>query len=373
MVLSVKEVKTPADKKQFIQLPWRIYGDSSLWVPPLISERKKFLDPAVNPFFKDSKVDLFLVVSNNRTVVGRVALIENHVYNKKLSQQVGFFGMFEVINDEQASDLLLDEAEKWCQKKKFNKLMGPVNLSTNHECGLLVDGFDIPPVIGMPYNPRYYSNLLEGWGLEKNKDLVSLRMELPKIPEYLGSAMSRLKKRGRFMVRPFRLNKFNEEIDAIWHIYNESWVDNWGFIPMSKEEFLYSANEMRSFFQPEYCFIAEVNGEPAGFSLTLPDINVILKKMNGRTFPFGWASFFWNKNKIKLYRVLALGVKKQYRRSGIDVALYYETYKKFVEKKIKWCDMSWVLEDNKDILSPISRLGGVIYKRHRIYERDIFS
>ena len=119
MVLSVKEVKTPADKKQFIQLPWRIYGDSSLWVPPLISERKKFLDPAVNPFFKDSKVDLFLVVSNNRTVVGRVALIENHVYNKKLSQQVGFFGMFEVINDEQASDLLLDEAEKWCQKKNI--------------------------------------------------------------------------------------------------------------------------------------------------------------------------------------------------------------------------------------------------------------
>jgi len=356
MVLSVKEVKTPADKKQFIQLPWGIYGDSSLWVPPLISERKKFLDPAVNPFFKDSKVDLFLVVSNNQTVVGRVALIENHVYNKKLSQQIGFFGMFEVINE-----------------KKFNKLMGPVNLSTNHECGLLVDGFDIPPVIGMPYNPRYYSNLLEGWGLEKNKDLVSLRMELPKIPEYLGSAMSRLKKRGRFMVRPFRLNKFNEEIDAIWHIYNESWVDNWGFIPMSKEEFLYSANEMRSFFQPEYCFIAEVNGEPAGFSLTLPDINVILKKMNGRTFPFGWASFFWNKNKIKLYRVLALGVKKQYRRSGIDVALYYETYKKFIEKKIKWCDMSWVLEDNKDILSPISRLGGVIYKRHRIYERDIIS
>jgi hypothetical protein len=132
MAFSIKEVKTPADKKKFIQLPWKIYGDSSVWVPPLINERKKFLDPTVNPFFKDSKVDLFVVISNNRTVVGRVALIENHVYNKKLSQQVGFFGMFEVINDEQASGLLLDEAGKWCQKKKFNKLIGPVNLSTNH-------------------------------------------------------------------------------------------------------------------------------------------------------------------------------------------------------------------------------------------------
>ena len=373
MAFSIKEVKTPVDKKQFIRLPWKVYGDSSIWVPPLISERKKFLDPTVNPFFKDSKVDLFLVVSNNRTVVGRVALIENYAHNKKLSQRVGFFGMFEVINNKQASNFLLDEAGKWCQEKQLNKLVGPVNLSTNHECGLLVDGFDIPPVIGMPYNPPYYSNLLEGWGLEKLKDLVSLRMELPKVPEYLASAMSRIKKRGRFMVRPFRLDSFYEEIEAIWHIYNESWVDNWGFIPMSREEFLYSANEMRSFFQPGYCFIAEVNGEPVGFSLTLPDINVVLKEMNGRIFPFGWAKFFWNKNKIKLYRVVALGVKKQYRRLGVDVALYYETYKKFVENKIKWCDMSWMLEDNKDILSPVFRLGGVIYKRHRIYERDIIS
>ena len=373
MAFSIKEVKTPADKKQFIRLPWKVYADSSIWVPPLISERKKFLDPTVNPFFKDSKVDLFLVISNNRTVVGRVALIENYAHNKKLSQRVGFFGMFEVINNKQASNLLLGEAGKWCQEKQLNKLVGPVNLSTNHECGLLVDGFDIPPVIGMPYNPPYYSNLLEGWGLEKLKDLVSLRMELPKVPEYLESAMSRIKKRGRFMVRPFRLDSFYEEIEAIWHIYNESWVDNWGFIPMSREEFLYSANEVRSFFQPGYCFIAEVNGEPVGFSLTLPDINVILKEMNGRIFPFGWAKFFWNKNKIKLYRVVALGVKKQYRRLGVDVALYYETYKKFVENKIKWCDMSWMLEDNKDILSPVFRLGGVIYKRHRIYERDIIS
>ena len=175
------------------------------------------------------------------------------------------------------------------------------------------------------------------------------------------------------MVRPFRSNKFNEEIDAIWHIYKESWVDNWGFIPMSKEEFLYSANEMRSFFQPEYCFIAEVNGKPVGFSLTLPDVNVVLKKMDGRVFPFGWASFFWNRKKIKLYRVVALGVKKKYRRVGIDAALYYETLKIFVEKKIKWFDMSWVLEDNKGMLVAIHRLGGTIYKRHRIYERNILS
>jgi GNAT superfamily N-acetyltransferase len=281
--------------------------------------------------------------------------------------------VFEVVNDKQASDLLLDNAEQWCREKKFNKLVGPVSFTTNHECGLLVDGFDTPPVIGIPYNPRYYSDFIESWGLGKYKDLVSLRMDLPKMPEYLESAMSRLNKRDRFTVRPFCLKKFNEEIDSMWKIYNESWEDNWGFVSMSKEEFEYSSNEIRDFIQPEYCFIAEVDGEPVGFSLTLPDINAVLKKMNGRVFPFGWAKFFWNKNKIKLFRVVALGVKKQYRRSGIDVALYYETYNKFLEKKIKWCDMSWILEDNKGMLGPIHRLGGTIYKRHRIYERNISS
>jgi len=327
----------------------------------------------VNPFFKDSKVDLFLVISDKQTVVGRIALIENHVFNKELPEQMGFFGMFEVVNDKQASDLLFDKAEQWCREKKFSKIVGPVSFTTNHECGLLVDGFDTPPVIGIPYNPRYYSGFLEDWGLGKYKDLVSLRMELPKIPEYLETAIRRIIKRDRFKVRTFCLKNFNGEIEAIWSIYNESWADNWGFIPISKEEFLYSANAIRNFIQPEYCFIAEVDGEPVGFSLTLPDINTVLKKMNGRIFPFGWAKFFWNKNKIKLFRVVALGVKQKYRRLGIDVAFYYETYRKFLEQQIKWCDMSWVLEDNKEILVPICRLGGTIYKRHRIYERDVLS
>jgi hypothetical protein len=373
MVFSLKEVKTSTEKNQFIRLPWKIYGDSPMWVPPLISERKRFLDPAVNPFFKDSKVDLFLVVSNDDIVVGRFALIENYIYNKNPSKQIGFFGMFEVINDKQVSDFLFSEAEKWCRKKNFKKLIGPVNFSINHDCGLLVDGFDTPPVIGIPYNFSYYLDLIESFGFRKYKDLVSLKMELPSMPEYLELAMSRIKKRRRFIIRSFCFNKFDEEINSMWKIYNESWKDNWGFIPMSKKEFKYSANEMRAFFHPEYCFIAEVNGETVGFSLTMPDINPILKKMNGRVFPFGWANFLWNKNKLELYRVVALGVNEKYRRLGIDAALYYETYKKFLEKKIKWCDMSWVLEDNQNMLSPIYRLGGAIYKRHRIYERNILS
>lgn len=373
MTLSIKKVQTPADKNQFIRLPWKIYGDYPSWVPPLISEREKFLNPSINPFFKEAEVDLFLVVSDNQIPVGRIALTLNHAHNKFYSVRVGFWGMFETVDDKAVSELLLNTAEIWCRKKKLNKLIGPVNLSTNHESGLLVDGFDTTPVIGIPYNPPYYSDLVEHWGLSKVKDLVSLRLELPRIPEYLESGMARLRKRERFSIRPIRIDKFDEEIDKMWDVYNSAWTSNWGFVPMSWEEFEFSFNEVKSFIQPGFFFIAEVKGEPAGFSLTLPDINIVLKKMNGRLFPFGWAKFLWGKNNIKLYRVVALGVKKKYRRLGIDAGFYYETYKKFLEKKIKWCDLSWVLEDNKDILAPIERLGGKIYKRHRIYERDILS
>ena len=373
MVFSVKKVKTPADKNQFIRLPWGIYSDFPFWVPPLISERNKFLNPRINPFLKESEVDLFLVVSGDQKPVGRIAFIINHAHNKIYSERVGFFGMFEAINDKRVSDLLLNTTETWCRKNKLNKLLGPVNLSTNHECGLLVDGFDTPPVIGIPYNPAYYLDLIESWGLSKVKDLLSLRLDLTNIPEYLESGVARLRKRNRFSIRPIRLNEFNEELKKMWEVYNSSWNTNWGFVPMSRAEFEYSANEMRSFIQPEFCLIAEVKGEPAGFSITLPNINAVLKKMNGNLFPFGWARFLWSKGNIKLHRVVALGVKKKYRRIGIDAEFYYKIYQTFLEKKIKWCDISWVLEDNKDMLTPIERIGATIYKRHRIYERNILS
>ena len=373
MGFSVKKVKTPADKNQFIRLPWKIYSNFPSWVPPLISEREKFLNPRINPFLKESEVDFFLVVSGDQEPVGRIAFVINHAHNETYSERVGFFGMLETINDREVSDLLFNTVETWCRKNKLNRLLGPVSLSTNHECGLLVDGFDTPPVIGIPYNPAYYVDLIANWGLSKTKDLISLRLDLIQIPEYLESSVIRLRKRKRFSIRPIRLTEFNKELEKMWDVYNSSWDANWGFVPMSREEFKYSANEMKSFIQPEFCFIAEVNGEPAGFSLTLPNINEVLKKMNGSIFPFGWARFLWGKSNIKLYRVVALGVKKKYRGLGIDAELYYEIYQNFLEKEIKWCDMSWVLEDNKEILKSLKRIGGTIYKRHRIYERNICS
>jgi hypothetical protein len=365
------QVENRKDLERFICLPWEIYKDQPNWVPPLIQERKKFLNPEINPFFEHAEANFFLAVDSDQAPVGRIALIHDRNYQELHSEPVGMFGMFESIDDPEVFHLLLDKARQWCQEKKFVRLMGPMNLSTNHECGLLVEGFDSPTMFGIPYNLEYYKRHFEAWGLQKAKDLLAFKLDLIKIPDYLEGAALKLKQRNHFNVRSLDIGNFEKELSVLWDIYNSAWDRNWGFVPMTQKEFEFSAMEMKSIVQPEFCMIAEVKGEPVGFSLALPDVNQVLKKMDGSLFPFGWARFLWDRNKIDAYRVLTLGVKKKYRRLGIDAWFYYETYRLFIEKKIKWCEMSWLLEDNKSIVEPMKRIGGEIYKRHRIYERSI--
>lgn len=373
MGFELVKVETRQDLERFIRLPWKIYKDQPCWVPPLIRERKTFLNSDINPFFEHADADLFLAVDSDRSPVGRIALVHDRNFQDVHSESVGMFGMFESVNDPNLFKLLLDQAYQWCRDRKHARLMGPMNLSTNHECGLLVEGFESPTMFGIPYNPEFYAGHFEAWGLQKAKDLLALRLDLVKIPDYLERAAIKLNQRNHFNVRSLDPAQFEKEISILWDIYNSAWSVNWGFVPMTQKEFEFSAREMKSIIQPEFCLIAEVNGEPAGFSLALPDVNQVLKKMDGSLFPFGWARFLWGKNKIDAYRVLTLGVKKKYRRLGIDAWFYYETYRLFLEKKIKWCEMSWLLEDNKSILEPMYRIGGTVYKRHRIYERLITS
>ena len=364
------KVETPRDLERFVRLPWKIYKDQPCWVPPLIWERKKFLNPDSNPFFEHAEVELFLALDAGQSPVGRIALIHDRNYQELHPEPVGMFGMFESVDDPTISHLLLDKAYQWCQEKGFARLMGPMNLSTNHECGLLIEGFDSPPMFGIPYNPEYYREHFAAWGLEKAQDLVAMRLDFIKVPDYLERAAVKLKQRNHFTIRTFNLSQFEKELAVLGDIYNSAWSSNWGFVPMTQKEFEFSAREMKSFVQPEFCLIAEVKGEPAGFSLVLPDVNQVLKELDGRLFPFGWARFLWQKNKIDAYRVPMLGVKKKFRRLGIDAWFYYEIYKMFLEKKIEWCELSWLLEDNKSIIDPMHRIGGKIYKRHRIYERS---
>ena len=369
MSLKLNEVKSAAELDRFIRLPWKIYKNYPCWVPPLISERKKFLNPRINPFFENAEVQFFLAEDDRGDALGRIALVHDQIYQENYSRSTGIMGMFESVDDENVSRFLFDHAKDWCKEKRFDKLIGPLNLSTNHESGLMVEGFDLPPMLGIPYNPDYYINHFENNGFRKSKDLVSFKLDLTAIPEYLKAAAEKLEKRGRFNLRPLNLARFEEELKIIWEIYNSAWEKNWGFVPMNFKEFKFVAEEMKSFVNPDVCLIAEVKGEPAGFSLALPDVNKILMGLNGHLFPFGWAKFLWKKNAIDSYRVLTLGIKKKFRRLGIDAYMYFDMYKKFLNKKVKHCEMSWILEDNTDILVPILKIGGTKYKRHRIYER----
>ena len=370
MTLEIVKVVTARDKKNFIRLPWKIYKDFPLWVPPLISERNRFLDPEINPFFNDADVSLYLVLSAHKEPLGRIAVVNNRLHNKFHSENVGFFGMFECINDQKVANLLLDTAFDWCKSYGFKKLLGPMNLSTNHECGLLIEGFDKLPVIGIPYNPPYYSELFADWGLKKAKDLVSLLLELAKVPQYIEKASARIRKRGRFTLRPLDMKNFDGELQAFWDIYNSAWSRNWGFVPLSREEFHFIAKDLKHIIQPGICLMAEIKGEPVAFSLAVPNINQTLKKLNGKLFPFGFLKFFLNKNKADIYRVMTLGVKKEFINRGIDTVLYFELYKSFVNNNVRWCDISWVLEDNVAMMKPMLRLGALPYKRHRLYERS---
>ena len=279
--------------------------------------------------------------------------------------------MFECHHHSEAADALLDAAGQWCRNKGMECLRGPMNLSSNHECGLLVENFNDPPLIGIPYNPPYYEEMLQQWGLKKLKDLISFEIQITGIPEYLKRAIPLIQKRNRFSVRPLRLDRFDREMDVLWDIYNSAWESNWGFVPMNRREFLYTAKELKAIVNPEFCLIAEVRGESAGFSLALPDINQALRPLRGKLFPFGWLKFMLGRKKINRYRVITLGVKKKYQRLGIDAYFYYAIYQKLLAMNIPVTDTSWVLEDNQAIIDPIRRIGGVPYKRHRIYERSL--
>ncbi|MFQ5481288.1 MAG: hypothetical protein ACE5ER_00915 [Nitrospinaceae bacterium] len=370
MAWKVQKVESAKNLDRFIRFPHTLYPGDSPWVPPLIAERRKFLDSTKNPFFKHAEVEHFLAVDPRGDIAGRISAIQDHAHNEFHNERAGFFGMFECVHDQAVSNLLLDTVFDWCRRRRLDTLRGPFNLSTNHECGLLVEGFEVPPIFGIPYNPPYYAGLLEEWGLAKAKDLLSLELtQLQWVPEYMQRAASRILKRGRFTLRSIRMDEFEKELSRVWSVYDAAWNRNWGYVPMPQDEFLFAARQMKPILIPELCYIAEVAGDPAGFSLTLPDLNQTLKKMKGRLFPLGFLHFVFGRGKIDAFRTLTLGVKPMYRKLGIDLLFYFRTYEWLIAHRARMCDQSWILEDNQAMVNPILRLGGVIYKRHRIYER----
>ncbi|MCG8604972.1 N-acetyltransferase [bacterium] len=372
MTLEISAVSNQQDLNKFIKLPWRIYKGDPHWVLPLIMDMKKILDRNKNPFFEHSDAELFLARKNGQ-VVGRIAAILNNNHNKVHDEKIGFFGFFESVDDQEVASQLLGKVVEWANSRGLTHLRGPTNFSTNDTCGLLTEGFDSSPVILMTYNPKYYLNLLETAGFTKTKNLNAYYFsgEMA-IPERFGAMAKKTLQDKSITLRTINLKNFRGEVEIVKNIYNEAWQANWGFVPMTDKEIEHLAKELKPVVDPDIVFFAEVDGEPAGFSLSLPDYNQILKDIDGRLLPFGIFKLLLNRKKINRIRVITLGVRPKFQRKrGLAPIFYYETYHRGKKKGYSLAEFSWILEDNVLMNRALKSLGAKLYKKYAIYEKAL--
>ncbi|MFQ5604514.1 MAG: hypothetical protein ACE5HS_14690 [bacterium] len=372
MNVEIKSVTSKRELKQFIKLPWQIYHDDPHWVPPLILDMKNILNQNKNPFFQHSEAEYFLATRNGE-VVGRIAAILNNRHNQIHQENIGFFGFFECVNDAAVAETLIGVASEWAQSRGLTHLRGPMNFSTNDTCGFLSEGFDSSPVILMTYNPEYYLDLMEKNGMQKIKELYAyyFHRDMP-IPERFEVMSKKMLQDESVQIRTINMKEFKKEVKVVQTIYNEAWQANWGFVPMTDAEFQHMAKDLKPAVDPDIVFIAEVNGEIAGFSLALPDFNQIFKKINGRLLPFGIFKLLLNKNKIKNVRVVTLGVRSKFQRKrALAPTFYYETYTRGKNKGYNWAEFSWILEDNTLMNRALVALGAKLYKKYAIYEKKL--
>jgi hypothetical protein len=373
MDIEIRPVESKRDVKKFIHFQYKHYKQEPNWVPYLLLERYNFFNQSKNPFYKTADMQLFIAL-RNRKVVGRIAAIVNHQHIKYHKENVGFFGFYEAVDDQDVADALLDAAAGYLREKGMETIRGPMNPSTNGEVGFLTDAFDRPPVIMMPYNFPYYNDQVQAFGMEKVKDVYAILIRKDKlvINPKLKRVNQLLKQKNNITLRKIRMDDFEAEVQRVKEIYNDAWSLNWGFIPMIDEEFEYMAHDLKQVIEPELVLFAEKDGVPAGFSLSLPDVNQILIHIrNGRLFPFGVFKFLLYKNKVNGLRVLTLGVKKKYEYLGLGALFYLETIERGLKLGYEWAEASWVLEDNLKMIRPILDIGGEIYKTYRIYEKKL--
>ncbi|SDM62140.1 hypothetical protein SAMN05421813_11745 [Daejeonella rubra] len=373
----MKRIIPVASKKDlsfFIDFPHELYQNDPFYVPELFTAQRDMLTKSHHPFYEHSKIQLFLAY-NNGDVVGRIAAIQNNNHNKIYKVTEGFFGFFDVINDNETAKMLLDTATAWLKEKNLDKIIGPVNFSTNDTCGLLIEGFNGPPVAMMPYNAPYYLPLLEKAGFSKKVDLRAYRYTAGDYNDRAAGLVEKIEERlqrNNIVIRKINLKNFKQEAEAIRKVYNKAWDKNLGFVPMTDKEFDYTAKDLKLILDPDFCLLAEKDGEIVGFSLAIPDINqVLIKIKRGRLFPTGLVKLLLNKRKINGIRILLLGVVDGYRKMGIEACLYGRIIKAFQAKKMKYAEASWTLEHNDMVNKPIENIGGKLYRKYRLLEKSI--
>lgn len=367
----------PGDKRQlreFIDFPHDLYANDPNYVPMLFMEQETLLNPKKSAFFKHSTAAYFLAMRDGK-IAGRIAAILNRNHIGFTGRQEGFFGFFDVINDQEAANALLDKAAQWLREQNISKVIGPANFSTNETCGLLVENFDEPPFIMNTYNAPYYIQLLEKYGFTKNVDLLCYELLDSKIPEdvmeFADKLEKRLAERG-VTIRQIDMKNFKRELDSFLPVYNASWAENTGFVPMTNDEVRQIAKDLKPVIDPDFVYFAEKDGKIIGVSLSIPNINEIqIKLKRGRLFPFGVFKLLFGLKKIKSIRILALGTMKEYRRLGIDVIFYVRNFRTGLRKGIPRGEASWILENNDMMNRALEHINGKVYRKYRLYEKTI--
>ena len=373
--IEVSEVTSRRERDAFIKFQWQIYTNDSAWVPPLIIERKGFLDRKRHPFYRHGDAALFLARKNGK-IAGRIMASDDPNYNSLHATNVGCFGLFECIDDHDVAAALFDTAASWLRKRGRTEIMGPIDYSTNYVCGLLIDGFQFPPTILTAHNPPYYRDLIESSGFTKAKDFYAWWFADPaKAAARLRPLSERFQKRWPVTIRAGNLKNIRQESRRLRQIYNQAWKNNWGFVPFTEAEIEFMTHELKQLVLPEFTLIAEVGDEPAGFILCVPDINVALRRLNGKltTFglPIGLLKLLYHKSRTRTARLIALGVIEKYRRVGIAEMLVLRIVEDGMIKRGFTGELSLTLEDNFTINRFLEAIGAHRYKTYRIYRKQL--
>ena len=373
--IEISEVNSRLERNAFIKFPWQIYANDPAWVPPLIIERKTFLDRKRHPFYQHGHAAIFLA-SRSGEIVGRIMASDDPNYNSLHQTNVGCFGLFESIDDHHVAAALFEAAASWLRRKGRTEMMGPIDYSTNYVCGLLIDGFQFPPTILTAHNPPYYRHLIESCGFIKAKDWYAWWFADPaKAVAHLRRLAARFNARCPAVIRSANLRNIRDESRRLRDIYNQAWGKNWGFVPFTEAEIEFMTKELKPLIIPEFALIAEVGDEPVGFILGVPDINVALRHINGRlaTFglPIGLVKLLYYKSRTRTARLIALGVIEKYRRSGIAEMLVLQIIEDGMIKRGFTGELSLTLEDNFMINRFLEAIGAQRYKTYRIFDRTL--
>ncbi|QCR21591.1 hypothetical protein [Pontibacter sp. SGAir0037] len=370
----VLPVKTKQQLKAFIDFPHELYKHDPFYVPELHIAQRDLLTAGKHPFHEHSSLQLFLAYQDDK-IVGRVAAILNNNHNAFNHTEDGFFGFFDCVEDGEVAAMLFQEVHQWLVAKGAKTIIGPVNFSTNETCGLLIEGYDSSPVAMMPYNYAYYTQLLEKLGFQKKVDLLAYQFLAGNFndkPYKLSQLLQKRLEQKGITIRPINMKNYQEEAARLREVYNAAWDKNLGFVPMTPKEFDYLAKDLKMILDPDFCMVAEHEGKLVGFSLAIPDINQILKKIKkGRLLPTGIFKLLLLKKKINAVRIIALGVVEGYRKLGIEACFYGSVIQKGQEKGLVMAEASWILEDNVMMNQALVKMEAKPYKKYRIYEKAI--